>query len=158
VALLALGAACGRETTAPRTLRALLVRPPHDTVRFAARASAHRCARGRGILVLGVRGGNGALLWVRSRDSLDGDYPLLARGDSTTVSGAMVSLRFMVGTDARGVTLDSGAVTLTRLLGAVAARVEGSGLDPVSGVRVGVRLRLVAAPLDPDTVSCDIRL
>jgi hypothetical protein len=110
------------------------------------------------MLALGVARGNGALLWVRSRDSLDGAYPLLARGDSTTASGAMVSVRFMVGPDARGVTLDSGAVTLTRLPRAVAAQVDGSGLDPVSGVRVGVRLHLVAAPLDADTVSCELRL
>ena len=146
-------------------MRALVVRPPHDTVRFAAPAVAHRCGRGAGILVEGITGGSGVLLWARSADSgMAGDFPPLTRGDSTTARGAMASFRLMIREDARGVTLDSGSVTVARSGGegggAIDAHVGGSGLEPAAGQRVRLEATFDAVPLAPpsDTVSCAVRL
>jgi len=157
--------ACGRAAGLPEpgTVRAVLVRPPHDTVRFTAPAVAHRCGRGAGVLVEGIVGGNGVLLWARSGDSsVIGDFPPITRGDSTTPRGAMASFRFMLGEDARGVTFDSGSVMLTRSDGrqALEAQVRGSGLEPVAGQRVRLEATFAAVPLAPasDTASCTVRL
>jgi len=144
-------------------MRALVVRPPHDTVRFAAPAVAHRCGRGAGILVEGATGGSGVLLWARSADSsVAGTFPPLTRGDSTTARGAMASFRLMIGEDARGVTLDSGSVTVARAGagGAIDAHVGGSGLEPAAGQRVRLEATFAAVPLarPSDTVSCAVRL
>jgi len=156
--LLVLATACGGERT--RTLHALLVRPPHDTIRFSAPAQAHRCARGRSIVIEAIAGANGVLLWARARDSLGlGDYPPLTRGDSTTPRGAMVAVRWMSrGEDARGVTLDSGRVTLTRTSDGLGASARGSGLEPTAGQRVALVVTVDAVPPPADTVNCTVRL
>ncbi len=104
--------------------------------------------------------GHGALLWLRSGDSLGlGDYAPLTRGDSTTPRGAMVAVRWMSrGEDARGVTLDSGRVTLTRTRDGVAASARGSGLEPAAGQRVALVVTFEAVPAPADTVNCAVRL
>ena len=163
--MLLFAAACGGARRERRgTLQASVVRPPpsHDTVRFTAPAVAHRCGRGGagGIVIEGVAGGNGVLLWVRSADSVgDGEYPPLPRGDSTTPRGAMVAVRWAPREDdARGVTLDSGTVAVTRTSGGFGAVARGSGLEPVAGQRVSLDIAFAGVPLVADTVSCAVQL
>jgi hypothetical protein len=149
-------AACGRSHEATR-LRALVIRPPHDTVRFETAASAGRCAAlGLGGLVLqGTRDGNGVVLWLRFPDSLaSGDWPLLQRADTTTLRGAIVGVRFMAGDVAHGAALDSGAVAVTRTGATVTARVRASGLEVVGATRVTLDAAFQSMPLDADTVPC----
>ncbi|HYK81630.1 MAG TPA: hypothetical protein VEU55_00675 [Gemmatimonadales bacterium] len=132
-------------------------RLPKDTVRFVAAASAAPCAApsGRGVLLQGASGGNGVLLWLRSRDSLaPGELPVLQRVDSTTPTGAIVGARYMIGEVAHGVPLDSGAVTVTRVGPRVTARVRASGLDVAGGSRVALDATFDAVPVGPDAVPC----
>jgi len=104
--------------------------------------------------------GNGAVVWLRSGDSLGlGDYAPLTRGDSTTPRGAMVAVRWMTrGEDARGVTLDNGRVTLTRTRAGLGASARGSGLEPAAGQRVELVVTVDAVRPPADTVNCSVRL
>ncbi len=84
---------------------------------------------------------------------------MLARGDSTTRRGAMAAVRFVTRTNAeRGVTLDSGEVTVSAGTGRKDVRVRGSGLDPVVGQRVLLDATFDAVPVAPDTLSCHVQL
>jgi len=162
--ILALAAACGGDQSP--SLRATVVRPPHDTIRFAVPAVAHRCSNGgreaRSLLVQGAdERGNGALVRLRYGDSLaSGPVPLIALGDSITPRGANAAVRYMKGDVAHGFSLDSGAVDLTatgRRGGggvALAARVRGSGLE--NGVRVAAEVTYagVPRPSATDSVPC----
>src|SRR5690242_21739414 len=133
VAVAALGAACG-SAPAPQgaaVLRAFVVRAPKDTVRFTVPALASQCVGGiwRGVLVRGSSGANGALVWLRSADSLTtGTWPLLQRGDTVSTRGATVGVRFVVGQIANGVALASGAVTVSAVHPAVTLTVRGAGI------------------------------
>ena len=155
---------CGRGTARgekqPGTLHARLTRTPRDTVRFVAAAEAHRCGAGTGILLKGTMEGNGVLVWARSGDSVtSGDYPLLTRGDSTTARGAMVAVRIAAGPEgARGVTLDSGSVTLVRAGGRIGVEARGTGFEPRWGKRVELEALFDSVPLAADTVSCLVTL
>lgn len=162
--ILALAAACGGDQSP--SLRATVVRPPHDTIHFAVPAAAHRCSDGggegggRSLLVQGAdERGNGALVRLRYGDSLaSGPVPLIALGDSITPRGANVAVRYMKGDVAHGFSLDSGAVDLTatgkRGGAALAARVRGSGLE--GGVRVAAEVTYagVPRPSATDSVPC----
>ncbi len=138
--VLAVSACAPRAASAPRALEARLALPTRDTVLIRATATAQRCERGKGLLLVGMNGDAGVLLWARAPGFLPtGDYQVLARGDSTTPRGATVSVRFAVAGSPRGVTLDSGSVSLTVSGGRVSARVRGSGLEPATGgVRAGL--------------------
>lgn len=163
--MLALGsaAACGSSPSAPARLSAVVIRaaPNKDTVRFEAPATAAPCGRATlGLVLKGSSGGNGVMIWVRSGDSAAwGDFSLLARGDSSTARGAVVALRFMVGDAAHGVTLDSGAVSVTHVPPGreLHARVRGSGRETVVPSRVALDARFEAVPLARDTVTCMAR-
>jgi len=137
-----------------------VIRPPplHDTVRFEAPATAAPCGRATlGLVLQGSTGGNGVLIWVRPGDSAAwGDFSLLARADSSAARGAVVALRFMVGDAAHGVTLDSGAVSVTRVSPEreLHARVRASGQETIVPGRVALDARFEAVPLARDTVTC----
>ena len=162
--ILALAAACGGDESP--SLRATVVRPPHDTIYFAVPAVAHRCndggGEGRSLLVQGAdERGNGALVRLRYGDSLaTGPVPLIALGDSITPRGANVAVRYMKGDVAHGFSLDSGAVDPTATGesrgggAALAARVRGSGLE--GGVRVAAEVTYAGVPRPgaADSVSC----
>ena len=151
-------AACGMGAKErPGHLYALLLRPPHDTTRFEAVASARHCAGG-GWFIAGNTRGNGVLIWTRSRQGPStGEFPLLTRGDSVSPRGAMAAARFMIVDASRGVTLDSGHVVVDS--GArISARAMGTGVDAAAGHRVAVEARFDSVPLLPDTVACRVQL
>lgn len=132
--------------------------PRHDTARIALRVEAHRCGHGADVLIQGISGGDGVLIWTRSGGAEHGgSYPLLTRGDSLTPRGAMVSVRWMIGDIARGIALDSGVVTLVPAGQRISVRARGSGLDYAAGQRVAVDASVDAALLAPDTANCRVQ-
>jgi hypothetical protein len=127
--------------------------------------SAHRCAKGTGVLIEGIAGGDGVLIWTRSAtpqnpasSAPSRRYRILTRGDSTTPEGAMVAVRFMIGDVARGFAVDSGEVTLSASRDRVSATVRGSGLDYSAGQRLALEARAEAVPLASDTADCRVSL
>ena len=141
-------------------MRALVTRPPKDTVRFTAPAIASQCVGGigHGLLLRGSTGGNGAILWLRTPDTLAaGTWPLLQRGDTVSPRGATVGVRFMEGDVAHGVALDSGEVTVTMLRPSVTLVVRGAGLAVSAAGRVAAEVAFDAVPVGADTVSCRSR-
>jgi len=154
--VLSLATACGGDQSP--SLQAIVVRPPHDTVRFSVPTAAHGCRDGAGqsLLLQGAdERGNGVLVRLRYGDSLaSGPFPMIALGDSITVRGANVAVRYVKGDLAHGLSLDSGAVELTATGAALAARVHGSGLE--EGVRVAAAAAYTGVPLpkSADTVPC----
>src|SRR5206468_3140089 len=160
--LLALGAAaaCGSRGPPAAQLRARITRPPRDTLRFVTAAIAEHCGRTgrRGLLLQGSERGNGVLIHLRSNDSVaSGEFPLLARGDSTTERGAVVAARFMVGDVAHGVTLDSGTVSVIRAGDTLAARARGSGSEVAGTARVTLDASFESVRIGADTLPCAVQ-
>ncbi len=137
-------------------MRALVTRPPKDTLRFEALAEASRCAGdGGGALIQGMREGNGVLVWLRFADSLGaGDWPLLQRGDTVSPRGAVVAVRFQAAGGAHGVALDSGTVTVTPQPDGLTVAARGSGLEAGGAGRVSVDAEFRGVLLRADTVPC----
>jgi hypothetical protein len=137
-------------------VRALVTRPPKDTLRFEAAAEASRCTGGGGgAVVQGMREGNGVLVWLRFADSLGaGDWPLLQRGDTVSPRGAVVAARFQAGGSAHGVALDSGVVTVTPHPDGLAVAARGSGLEVGGAGRVSLDAEFRGLALRADTVAC----
>ena len=125
---LMLGAACGCRSEKGGSLHARLVLQPHDTVEFTARAWIWRCGGGRGLVLKGVDGGNGLVLWMRPGDStLDGEYRVIGRGDTIAPRGVVGAIRFLAQATDRGVTLDSGVVTASSTGGRFRGACSGLG-------------------------------
>jgi hypothetical protein len=157
------GAACGNSPQPAARLRAQVIRPPRDTVRFDTPASAGRCDRagsgaGRGVLIRGTQGGNGVLIWLRPGDSLaPGDFPLLERADSVAARGAVVAVRFMLGEVAHGLWVDSGAVSVSRRADRLTVTARGTGPELGTSGRVTLAASFESVALGSDTVSCQVR-
>ena len=161
VLLLGAAAACGSRGAEPAArLSARLIRQSRDTLRFEAGAVANRCGRGGdGLVLQGNAHGNGVLIYVRSGDSAaSGDFPLMARADSTTPRGAIVAARFQTGDLARGVVLDSGAVALTRAGDELTATARGAGAEVAGTGRVALTASFESVRIGLDTVQCAARL
>ena len=161
--LLGLGAAaaCGSRGAEPAArLSASVIRQSRDTLRFEAAAAANRCGRAVGDLVLqGSAHGNGVLIYVRSSDSVpSGEFPLMARADSTTARGAIVTARFQAGDLARGVVLDSGSVAVSRAGDVLTATARGAGAEVAGTGRVALTASFESVRIGPDTVQCAARL
>lgn len=157
-----LSVACGSAPPHQKAavVRALVIRPPKDTVRFTAPAIASQCVggAGHGLLLRGSSGGNGAILWLRTPDTVAvGTRPLLQSGDTVSPRGATVGIRFMVGDVAHGVALDSGEVTVTALRPSVTLMVHGAGLAVSAAGRVTAEVAFDGVPVGADTVSCRSR-
>ena len=131
-----------------------------DTLRFDAPVRAYRCTGPRaqirgGLLLQGVNGSNGVVVWLRTPDSITtGAWPLLQRGDTVSPRGATVGVRFLIGEAARGAPLDSGTVWVTRADSAVALVARGAGTETLTPTRLAVEATFDAVPVSPDTVSC----
>ena len=126
-----------------------------DSARFEAGATARRCGSGRGVVLEGVDRGNGLLVWLRFPDSLGaGSYQPLVRGDTTTPRGAVTVVRWMQGSAAHGMVLDSGAVTVTPTAGHLTVRAQGSGLEYVGARRASVDAVIEQVTLAAETTGC----
>lgn len=154
-ALVALSAACGSASEQQGRLEARVTVPPRDSLRFETPASASPCREGGAVVLQGVEHGNGVLVWLRFGESLGpGDYPVLARGDTSAPRGGAVSVRFMLGSAAHGLALDSGRVGVEVAGGRLTARAGGSGLDLTGAVRVTLDATFTAVSLGTATVAC----
>ncbi len=162
--LLGLGAAaaCGSRGAEPAArLSASIIRQSRDTLRFEAAAVANRCGRalGDGLVLQGSAHGNGVLVYVRSSDSVpSGEFPLMARADSTTARGAIVTARFQAGDLARGLVLDSGSVAVRRAGDVLTATARGAGAEVAGTGRVALTASFESVRIGPDTVQCTARL
>jgi hypothetical protein len=131
-----------------------------DTVGFRIPVRARRCADDRGVVLDGALHGNGLLVWLRDGSGAPdgGNYPLLSRGDSAAPRGAIASVRYILGTVAHGVIVDSGTATLTREQPPFAVHVKGNGAEVAIPGRRSVELTVDNAPLERDTVNCLVQL
>jgi hypothetical protein len=161
---LALGAvvACGSRGAGPAArLSARIIRQSRDTLRFEVPAVASRCGRGvgNGLVLRGSEHGNGVLIYLRSSDSVArGEFGLMARADSTTPRGAIVTARFQTGEVAHGVVLDSGTVSVTRAGDVLTASAQGAGAEVAGTGRVTLAASVGSVRVGPDTVPCAARL
>jgi hypothetical protein len=131
-----------------------------DTVGFQVPVRARRCSADRGVVLDGALHGNGFLVWLRTGigppDS--GNYPLLSRGDSSAPRGAIATVRYIAGTVAHGLIVDSGTAALTTAKPPFFVRINGSGVEaPISGRRA-VQLTADRVALERDTVNCKVQL
>jgi hypothetical protein len=160
VALALLGVACGRAPEQAGRVRALVAPPHKDTIRFEAPARAKRCSGGTGsagLLVQGSSEGNGVVVWLRGSgaDALGGGpWPLLQRGDTVSLRGASVGVRYITKEVAHGFALDSGAVDVRDAGGVITVVVRGTGLETMAAGRVALEASFDAVPLEADTASC----
>ena len=137
-----------------------MTRPPKDTTRFEAPARASRCSggggsRAGGVILRGSRAGNGAVAWLRTVDTVaSGAWPLLQRGDTVSLRGATVAVRYMVKEMAHGFTLDSGSVAVRRNGRVLTVVARGVGLESAITGRVWLEASFDAVPIGADTVPC----
>lgn len=131
-----------------------------DTVGFQIPVRARRCADDHGIVLDGSQHGNGLLVWLRDGVGPpdDGNYPLLSRGDSAAPRGAITSVRYILGTVAHGLIVDSGAALLTRDKPPYAVHIKGNGAEVAIPGRRSVELTADPVPLERDTVNCVVQL
>lgn len=148
--------ACASRDDEPLRLEATVAFPPRDTVRFALPATTHRCSDGRSLLVDAVSPqGRGVLVRLHYGDSLvAGDYAVTAPGDSVTVPGAQVAVRYLLREVTHGFAVDSGSVQVRRSVAAISVRIVGSGLE--NAIRTPTWIDFWDVPLTPtaDTVPC----
>jgi hypothetical protein len=137
----------------------LAIRGTPDTVRFEVPVVAQRCGPGHGLLLHGEQRDLGVLVWLRDAGNPDtGTYPLVSRGDTETVRGAIAAVRFLVGGLASGITINDGSVTLTRATPPLALRAEGMGVETRLAQQRFAELTVEGVPLLPDTTPCLVEL
>lgn len=137
-------------------LEATVAFPPRDTIRFALPATTRRCTDGRALLLEAVSPqGTGVLVRLHHGDSLiAGPYTITAPGDSLTVPGAQVAVRYLVREVPHGFAIDSGSVDVERSGNAITAHIVGSGIENAIRQRAWVDFRDVPLAPRSDTVPC----
>jgi len=147
---------CHREPPEPRVrLRAMVIRPDPDTIRFSSGAIARHCfGASATVLEAASMSGSGVLVMLRHDGRLTADtFALTALGDSTTIPGAHVAARYVVPDVAHGFALDSGSVVVHgNAESAISARVTGRGLEGT--VRLLLDAEFSGVPFAPDSASC----
>jgi hypothetical protein len=147
-------AACPGETAAPSLLEAAITRRD-DTVRFQAPVVVYRCDSTADLLLEGARAGNGVLVWLRVRDSLARELPIVGVRDTITRPAAVVAVRYSSQQVLHTLSLDSGRVTVHDSGGARHVAVAGSGTELQFGVRSGIAASFTQVRREPDsTASC----
>jgi hypothetical protein len=126
-----------------------------DTVRFELPLVLYRCDSTADLLLEGIRGGYGVLVWLRLRDSLAGELPIVGLRDTITRPGAVVAIRYNHQAQVHSFSLDSGSVTVNDSGGARRVAITGSGLEVVFGARSGVAASIASLPAPAEsTLSC----
>jgi hypothetical protein len=148
--------ACGSREDEPLRVQVTIAFPPRDTIRFALPATTHRCTGGQSLLLEAISPqGRGVLVRLNFADSLIvGPYPITAPGDSITVPGAQVAVRYLNREVAHGFTIDSGSVEVQRTGGTITTHIKGTGLE--NAIRTPTWIDFQEVPLAPatDTVTC----
>jgi hypothetical protein len=149
-------AACSTRDDEPLRLLATIAFPPRDTIRFALPATTHRCTGGRSLLLEAISPqGGGVLVRLHYGDSLiAGSYAIAAPGDSITVPGAQIGVRYLNREVAHGFTIDSGSVEVQPTAGTITTHIQGTGLE--NAIRTPAWIDFRDVPLAPpsDTVPC----
>lgn len=146
--------ACRGETAAPPLLDAAVTRRD-DTIRFQAPVVVYRCDSTADLLLEGARAGNGVLVWLRVRDSLGRELPIVGVRDTITRPAAVVAVRYSSLQVLHTLSLDSGTVTVEDSGGARHVAVAGSGTELQFGMRSGLAARFAQLRHDPDSsASC----
>lgn len=126
-----------------------------DTVRFQAPFVLFRCDSSADLVLQGMRYGSGVLVWLRPRDSLAAQLPIVGLRDTITRPAAVVAVRYSHQSVLHTVSLDSGSVTVRDSAGARVVAVTGSGLDVAFGVRAGLVATFPPRALTADsTTNC----
>jgi hypothetical protein len=115
--LLALGAACRRDSTEPSGPRLTVRWTGQDTVEFSARAVGEWCDSLRLLEIRAVAGDTGVGIALYPPDTLEaGAYPVRPPdvADTTRLPAAAVALRWFTQTAVMGYQGDSGGLTLER--------------------------------------------
>lgn len=147
-------AGCRGETAAPPQLEAMILRQA-DTVRFQTPVVLYRCDSSADFVIAGTSAGNGVLVWLRPRDSLTGDLPIVGVRDTVTRPAAVVAVRYDHESVLHALSLDSGSVLLRDSAGSRGVTLTGSGLDVAFGVRSGLAASFATLPPAADsTTSC----
>lgn len=131
-----------------------------DTAGFQVPVRARRCGDDRGVVLDGALHGNGFLVWLHDGTGLPdgGNYTLLSRGDSSAARGAIASVRYIMGTVAHGLIVDSGTAVLAGESAPYTVHVTGSGAEVSIQGRRAVELTADRVPLARDTVNCRVQL
>lgn len=134
----------------------LTVQGTADTVRFEVPVIAQRCAGSGDVLVSGAREGQGVLLLFRSAGvAIDtGSYALLTRADSTASRGSIAAIRFSIGPVSHGLTVDEGAVRVSRTTPTLDAEVRGHGVETGTATQRTAEFVLEGVPFAPDSAFC----
>jgi hypothetical protein len=147
---------CHREPPEPPVrLRASVIRPDPDTIRFSSGAIARHCVGASATLLEAAStGGAGVLVMLRHDGGLTADtFALTALGDSMTIPGAHVAARYVMADVAHGFALDSGSVIVRgNTESEISARVTGRGLEGT--LRLLLDAEFSGVPFAPDSASC----
>jgi hypothetical protein len=148
--------ACRSPADEPLRLQATGAFPPRDTIRFALPAATRRCTDGRALLLEAVSPqGTGVLVRLHHGDSLiAGPYTITAPGDSITLPGAQVAVRYLIREVPHGFAIDSGSVEVERSGDAITTHIVGSGIENSIRQRAWVDFRDVPLAPPSDTVPC----
>jgi len=129
-----------------------------DSVAFDAVATTRLCAGGHGIVLEGVTGGQGVLVWIRSPGAVTaGAYPVVPRGDSTSPRGAIIAARYLVHEAPHGFSADTGSVTLLAAGPAYAARLQGRGIEVSAATRPSLDAEIHGARVEGDSIHCSAK-
>jgi hypothetical protein len=147
---------CGSRDDEPLRLQATVAFPPRDTVRFALTATARYCGDRRSLLLESISPqGMGVLARLHYGDSLiAGSYPITAPGDSVTIPGAQVAVRYLVRDVTHGFAVDSGSAQLQLSAGTISVHIDASGLENAIRTPTWIDFREVPLPARADTVPC----
>jgi hypothetical protein len=79
---------------------------------------------------------------------------MTAPGDSLTMPGKQVAVRYLVRDVTHGFAVDSGSAQVQRSAGTISAHVDGSGLENGMRAPTSIDFRDVPLPARADTVPC----
>lgn len=148
--------ACSSPADEPLRLEATVAFPPGDTIRFALPATTRRCTDGRSLLLEAVSAqGTGVLVRLHHGDSLiAGPYAITAPGDSITVPGAQVAVRYLIREVPHGFAIDSGSVDVERSGDVISTHIVGSGIENAIRQHAWLDFRDLPLAASGDTVPC----
>ena len=118
-------------------------------------AAGRPCLEEPALLVEGLDGGSGVLVWLAPGGGADtGRFAILAPTGDTAVRHARVVLRYNPGDEPHAFALDSGAVVWRREGDRAGGTVAGTGYDAVGGVRPQVQGALRDVVIESTAVAC----
>jgi hypothetical protein len=145
--------ACDGETSA--SLVSATVIRGKDTVRLEVPLTVYRCESSADLLLQAFQSGDGVLVWLRVRDSMPGELPIVGVRDTITRPASVVAIRYYRESQVHSFALDSGTVTIADSGQSRRVGVTGSGLEVRLGARSHVTVEMPSLPSPAEsTMSC----